>query len=94
MLRRRVGLWLSVCLFSLLFAFEARTQVMVGTADLGSGPRLVQFSGVLKDQSGQPLSGVQGVTFGLYREQSGGAALWLETQNVAADEQGRYSILL
>ncbi|MBI4460702.1 MAG: hypothetical protein HY648_11680, partial [Acidobacteria bacterium] len=57
-------------------------------------PNVMPFSGVLRDQSGQALSGVQGVTFGLYREQSGGEALWLETQNVEAVEQGRFSVLL
>src|SRR3989304_4392455 len=59
-----------------------------------AGPRLIQFSGVLQDTMGQPLSGVQGITFSLYKDQSGGAALWLETQNVTADEQGRYGVLL
>ncbi|MBI3896261.1 MAG: hypothetical protein HY313_10075, partial [Acidobacteria bacterium] len=55
---------------------------------------LMQVNGVLKDQAGQPLTGIQGVTFTLYREQSGGAPLWLETQNVQLDEQGRYGVLL
>ena len=56
-------------------------------------PRLVWFSGVLKDRLGQPLTGVQGVTFALYKEQQDTAALWLETQNVTADEQGRFTAL-
>ena len=30
----------------------------------------------------------------LYTEQTGGAPLWLETQNVTADSRGRYSVLL
>jgi hypothetical protein len=57
-------------------------------------PRLVAFSGVLKDTLGAPLTGVQGVTFALYKEQSSGAALWIETQNVAADAEGRFTALL
>ncbi|MBI2820287.1 MAG: hypothetical protein HYX73_09935, partial [Acidobacteria bacterium] len=57
-------------------------------------PREVRFSGVLEDATGQPLTGVQGVTFGLYAEQQGGAALWLESQTVEADAQGRYTVLL
>src|SRR5207249_4786767 len=44
--------------------------------------------------AGAPVSGVQGVTFALYKEQTGGAPLWLETQTVTADEQGNYSVLL
>ncbi|MBI3894896.1 MAG: peptidase S74, partial [Acidobacteria bacterium] len=93
MARLFVSVTLSVYLFSSVFAFQARAQETTGMAT-ASGPRLVQFSGTLKDQSGQPLSGVQGITFTLYREQSGGAPLWLETQNVQLDEQGRYGVLL
>src|SRR5712692_2180126 len=57
-------------------------------------PRLVKFTGTFKDEQGQPRTGVVGVTFALYKEQEGGAPLWLETQNVQVDEQGQYSVLL
>src|SRR6266436_4590146 len=57
-------------------------------------PRLVKFAGTLKDELGKPRTGVVGVTLAIYKEQEGGAALWLETQNVQLDEQGHYSVLL
>ena len=57
-------------------------------------PRLVKFAGILKDEQGQPRTGTVGVTFAIYKEQEGGAALWMETQNVELDEQGRYTVLL
>ena len=57
-------------------------------------PRLVRFSGTVKDLDGNPLTGVVGVTFAFYPEQTGGAALWLETQNVTADSNGHYVALL
>ncbi len=57
-------------------------------------PRLVQFSGVLKDAATRPVAGVSSVTFAIYAEQEGGAALWSETQNVLADANGHYSIVL
>jgi len=57
-------------------------------------PRLVKFAGTLKDELGKPRTGVVGVTFAVYKELEGGAALWLETQNVELDEQGRYTVLL
>ena len=57
-------------------------------------PRLVKFAGMLKDELGKLRTGVVGVTFAVYKEQEGGAALWLETQNVELDEQGRYTVLL
>ena len=57
-------------------------------------PRLVRFGGTVKDLNSNPLSGVDGVTYALYYEQTGGAALWLETQNVTADGNGHYVALL
>ena len=57
-------------------------------------PRLIRFSGTVKNTMGQPRTGAVGMTFALYKEQEGGAALWQETQNVAADVQGNYVVLL
>lgn len=57
-------------------------------------PTLVNYGGTLVDASGKPLTGPQGVTFYLYREQQGGSPLWMETQNVTADRNGRYSVVL
>jgi hypothetical protein len=57
-------------------------------------PRLVTYSGRARDAHGTPTSGVAGVTFTIYKEQEGGNPLWLETQNVNLDSQGRYSVQL
>src|SRR4029077_17626304 len=57
-------------------------------------PRLVKFAGTLKDEVGKPRTGGVGITYAIYKDQEGGAALWLETQNVELDEQGRYTVLL
>ena len=74
---------------------EPEPLVVNSSAAAGvSVPRLIQFGGVLKDQMGKPLAGVQGVTVALYKEQQGGAALWIETQNVTADSEGRFAVLL
>jgi trimeric autotransporter adhesin len=59
-----------------------------------SVPRLVQFNGTLKDAAARPVGGVASVTFAIYAEQDGGAALWTETQNVLADANGHYTALL
>ena len=40
------------------------------------------------------MKGPVGVTFALYTEQSGGAALWMETQNVDPNSNGNYTVLL
>jgi hypothetical protein len=65
----------------------------IGSAAQQSIPALVQVGGLLKDQDGNPLTGPQGVTFALYKDQAGGA-LWMETQNVTADSDGRFVALL
>jgi len=57
-------------------------------------PRLVRFGGTAKDLNGSPLTGVAGITFALYSEQTGGAPLWMETQNVTSDSNGHYTALL
>ncbi len=57
-------------------------------------PPLVNFSGVLTDLNGKPLSGVVGVTFLLYKDPQGGSPLWMETQNVEPDRDGHYTVML
>ena len=65
-----------------------------GPAQNAAVPRLIKFSSIAKDQLGHSPTGVVGVTFAIYKEQEGGAALWMETQNVQLDEQGHYAVLL
>jgi hypothetical protein len=55
---------------------------------------LIRFSGVLKDGEGKPAQGTVGVTFAFYKDQQGGAPLWMETQDVTPDASGRYSVML
>jgi hypothetical protein len=57
-------------------------------------PNFVKFSGTAKDVGGKPITGVVGVTLALYQEEAGGAALWMETQNVHADAAGHYNVSL
>jgi len=64
------------------------------TASQNAVPRLIQFGGVLKDHLGNPLTGVQGIAFNVYKDQSGGTSLWTEAQNATLDEQGRYTVML
>ena len=59
-----------------------------------SVPRLIKFSGVVKDDGGAPKTGVVGITFAFYKDQQGGTPLFLETQNVQADANGRYAVML
>src|SRR5262249_50013017 len=72
----------------------APPQTNASSAVLQPVPALIKFGGVLIDVNGKALMGTQSVSFGLYQDQSGGAPLWQETQNVQVDEQGRYAVLL
>jgi hypothetical protein len=84
---RRNTLWgvaAIVVTFSLVQSFAQEISV----------PPLIKFESVLRNAAGQALAGVQGVTFGLYEDKSGGVPLWLETQNVNSDDQGRFVALL
>jgi hypothetical protein len=57
-------------------------------------PRLVKFSGVVKDSSGVPKTGIVGVTFALYASEDGGVPMWSETQNLQLDSAGRYTAFI
>lgn len=51
----------------------------------------MNYSGVAEDENGKLLTGVVGATFATYAQQGGGAALWIETQNVLDDDMGSFS---
>ncbi len=57
-------------------------------------PSVVKFSGTVTDINNKPLTGAVGITFMLYKDQTGGAPLWMETQNVQADKNGHYTAVL
>jgi hypothetical protein len=69
-------------------------QSSAQSASASGLPRLVRFGGTAKDLNGSPVTGVVGITFALYSEKTGGAPLWLETQNATADSSGHYTVLL
>jgi hypothetical protein len=50
------------------------------TGTEGVVPRLINFSGKVVDVQGKPLPGVAGATFAIYKDQEGGAPLWMETK--------------
>jgi hypothetical protein len=74
---------LTICIAPILCAQQAAVV-----------PTLVNFSGALNNASGKPFTGTVGVTFYLYKDQQGGSPLWMETQNVAFDKNGRYTVVL
>jgi len=65
-----------------------------GAASAPSVPRLIKFSGELRDLAGKPLTGVADAHFAIYKDEADAAPLWQETQTLQLDEQGRYTVLL
>jgi len=72
----------------------AVSPVAVNAAKTGAVPSVVSYAGALKDASGKAVTSVVGVTFLIYKDSQGGAPLWMETQSVTPDKQGRYSVQL
>src|ERR1700742_1163209 len=85
---------LVLCLFTGVSAGQAGGRPSAATPSSSFRPRLIRFSGTLKDSSDNLLTGATGVTFALYAEANGGSPLWLETQSVQCDATGHYSVLL
>jgi hypothetical protein len=72
----------------------AQQSAIPASATESTVPRVINYSGTLADLSGKPLTGVAGVTFFLFKDDKGGAPLWMETQNVHPDQAGHYSVTL
>ncbi len=92
MVRGRVEILLAICFFLVSFSVWAWGQQSLPSAAIV--PRLIKFSGTVLDAQGQPRTGLVGITFALYAEAQGGAALWLEAQNLQLDRNGHYTVLL
>jgi trimeric autotransporter adhesin len=87
---------LSLVLVVLLVVLSTQGQQSVPSisSQTATVPHLVRFAGTIRDAGGKPRTGIAGLTFALYKEEQGGAALWLETQNVQLDSNGHYSVML
>jgi hypothetical protein len=83
-----------VCLVSWAAVAQQSPGATAAVAASNTVPRVINYSGVLRDVDGKPLSGVTGVTFLLYKDEQGGVPMWMETQNVTPDKNGRYTVTL
>src|SRR5258708_25631191 len=89
----RTNIRFTLCLLLICSAIPLMAQQTAARTE-SVVPAMVNFAGSLTDINGQPLTRTQGVTFLLYKEETGGAPLWMETQNVHAAKSGRYSVTL
>ena len=86
---------------SLAFAFlsfasvAAHSPLSAQTGATVQVPRLIRLSGTLSPSPATAAgASVAGVTFALYKDETGGSPLWTETQNVEVDLAGHYTVLL
>ena len=93
MKRISVGMGLVVTMV-LCASWFVQAQQIVATNTNIVVPPLINFSGVLTDVGGKPLTNAVSITFSLYSEQTGGAALWMESQKVQPDSSGHYAVML
>ncbi len=87
---RRTSVTVVLAFITLLFVSDGSAQQTPTTAV----PSLIRYGGTLKDASGTPIAATTGVTFAIYKQQDGGAPMWIETQTVTPDASGNYSVLL
>jgi len=81
-----------VSLVTLLFAVSIASAQQPNNSTV---PNLIRYGGTLfQSGSAAAAAKITGVTFAIYKQQEGGAAVWLETQNVTPDANGHYSVLL
>lgn len=57
-------------------------------------PHLLTYQGILKDGTGNLLTGNYSMTFRIYSAASGGTALWNETQSGVSAASGKFSVQL
>ena len=89
--RSRVESVLLVVLLSSLMGAQQTSPTTTATLVV---PRLVNYSGHISSAPSKTAAGIAGMTFSIYREQDGGAPLWMETQNVNVDTKGNYTAQL
>ncbi|MCX6833489.1 MAG: hypothetical protein NT028_15425 [candidate division Zixibacteria bacterium] len=69
-----------------LLAFSAQVH--------GAAPQLINYQGRLKDSGGHPVTSPMNVTFRIWDAAVSGDPLWTESQAVAPDSSGLFSVLL
>lgn len=57
-------------------------------------PKLLTYQGILKDNSGNFLTGSHSIVFRLYTASSGGSAAWTETHPTVSVASGKFSVQL
>lgn len=84
-------------LFFFIFGFSSVAQVKEkkdSPESINSIPSKISYQGVLTDNNGVPQNGTYEMTFGLYQSQTGGSAVWEETQSSVTVSEGLFNVYL
>jgi hypothetical protein len=57
-------------------------------------PHLINYQGMLTDNSGNPLTGYYNLTIKIWTDTTGGSSLWTETQNGVQVTKGLFGVIL
>ena len=76
----------------ILFLALTLTLTLVFSA-YAAVPQTINYQGYLTNAAGDPVNGTVSIVLSIYNVNSGGAALWSETQSVAVNN-GLYSVIL
>jgi hypothetical protein len=90
----RVSIFLLPVLLLCAFGAQAQRASAQASTQTAAVPHLVKVFGSVKDASGKALTGIVGITFALYKDDQGGAPLWIEAQSVPLEAGGHYSVML
>ncbi len=85
----------AIAAVSAALAFSAPLHAQsAGAPTITAVPRLLWFSGTFRPADGAPPAPVEIATLSLYHDESGGAPVWRETQNVVIGSSGRFNVLV
>jgi hypothetical protein len=68
--------------------------VLLAGVSLADIPKLINYQGMLTDNSGNPLTGTYDITFKIYNAPSGGDKRWEETQTNVGVTTGLFNVIL
>jgi hypothetical protein len=68
--------------------------VFFASISLAGIPKMINYQGMLTDNSGTPLTGSYNLTFKIWTDTTGGSSLWTETQNGVQVTNGLFNVIL
>jgi len=68
--------------------------VFLASLSLAGIPKLINYQGMLTDNSGTPLNGTYSITFKIYNDPSAGTKKWEETQPSVSVTNGLFNVIL